>query len=728
MNTLLNELAFLKSEESFRSALCKIGAVSTRSDRLVGQAVYSWLESCQKTVDVNDFIALYSLKNKLKTYLKWPDDNRCVLKIEEICLSLLPPAYTVDAESVPRSCRSEMSYVRHYIDKVSEKFQSGIFELLNEIPGELGLGVINVITYLFAKIATEDEGEQVYEEIKKIPLHERTQLMTLAAPFILHAFGTKERLMTVRLLHQIPYDRRNDAVFFAAPYLVGVKDGALRAMLVFAIHHLPDSNKTFDTINKLVLLYTEVVQSPNLLFAINYLFDAMPPGDRPYLIEILTEKSDDTPRSEQVLLDKAEHYVILLLQYYLNSADFGTLRIMAEALFRGQKVLQLHDSHPLFLQVIASLSITNDAMNPKNPFHLYKMFQEEANVSCIATTHYEEVGGSRVSLNSEVFIKNTWAQAVTFDQLPKDLPPQFFSTRFIALKAKIVALDPVKKEQVLKEIKDCYGASFTYLFNNIVFDPYIQSLEMMSGQLVDVVPVDLARYVAIVKYLYDHEDTPVKGKLLSTQEELLLTLSASIQGCPEGKKEGCTLFYNNLPSQYRYCSLENADVSEVEKALKYIQSGIQDVLDTLFSCDNAFLKELADESNEIQQLAHVSTFVKNRIGSRVGLMHQFTFDPHTELLYDPLVEKSLKETLDIFYKHATPSWLVQELKRLFNRDKMNVNGLITHFNTLVESKLGKAAVNYETMWQHDEEYTTESFFLTDEGARKVLQAAGYLAQ
>ena len=69
--------------------------------------------------------------------------------------------------------------------------------------------------------------------------------------------------------------------------------------------------------------------------------------------------------------------------------------------------------------------------------------------------------------------------------------------------------------------------------------------------------------------------------------------------------------------------------------------------------------------------------------------------------------------------------LVKELQARFKRDKEHVAGLITLLNTLIETKLGKREMVYAAVWDHDEDLTLDSFSLTEEGARKILLAAGY---
>jgi hypothetical protein len=100
----------------------------------------------------------------------------------------------------------------------------------------------------------------------------------------------------------------------------------------------------------------------------------------------------------------------------------------------------------------------------------------------------------------------------------------------------------------------------------------------------------------------------------------------------------------------------------------------------------------------------------------IGLQHQLQFDPHTKMLY-PALLRGLKESLVIFYRHFTPSMLVEMLITLFKREK-NLYMLLT--SILLETG-SKARLN--EVWELTKKGT---YILTQYGALEILKSAGYL--
>ena len=231
----------------------------------------------------------------------------------------------------------------------------------------------------------------------------------------------------------------------------------------------------------------------------------------------------------------------------------------------------------------------------------------------------ETIAGVQVALDPATFQRDAVPIKVTFEQLPNGLSPQFFEQKFQALQTRLESLESAKKSEVIRAIQVSSGASFDNLFANIVSDAFIKSLATIKGKDTDSVPTDLARFMALVKYLDAQPNEIPAGALLSPQEELLLKMSTSIRACPGGKKEGITLYYQNLPAEYKYDVKEDVNTPDAEKAVTYLKKGMQEMLSTIFSGNSALMKELTGFSGEIPQLAHVSIFVKNRIGSKWDL-------------------------------------------------------------------------------------------------------------
>lgn len=721
----LRELSKTTTADVFRSTLHKIDENNLNpSDQSRAEKISRWLNENILTLKRDDVSPLFQIKQRVTRFLHASSTDACITTIETICLSLLPTASLNISAHFPNSSKAEIAYFSYLLTHAPLQSHSHIFELLDEVPGVKTVMAIEHILSLFIDVTDEAEISQSYRVLKNIPANQRINIIHHAAPFLVSTPHRSEKRAILNLFSSFPQGQIKHAITTAMPYLTSSSNGLLKATIVFSIHRLPQEHKNPSNIGKLIALYDEIAPFPVLFAAIDRLLRITPPEECLDFIETLIQRVDDTPRTPSVLLSKAYEHVSRQLQKHLNAANFKVAQYIADNIFNQQRLLLLHEDHPLLQSAIHILILTADPAHHKNPFTVYKRLQDEAKTVKEIALAYEVIGGVPVALKPETFTQNAVSLNVTFDQLPKGISPQFLITQFQALKARIDSLEAAKREEVLTQIQENHATSFSDLYNNIV----LGSFTTMKVEPKDVVSADFAKYMAISKYLYDQSNETAENALLSAQEELLLTISTSIRGCSKGKKEGSTLYYNNLPAEYKYHSQENANTPDVEKALEYVQRSIQDTLNSLFSSDNAMMKELTGESGAIQQLAHSSTFIKNRIGPRVGFAHELTFDPHTHTLYDSLVEKSLEDTLNIFYKHATPSRFIQELQNQFSRDKMSMKSLITWLNDLIETKLGKAAMDYDTIWVCDEEFTTASFSLTDEGARKVLLAAGYLKE
>ena len=82
---------------------------------------------------------------------------------------------------------------------------------------------------------------------------------------------------------------------------------------------------------------------------------------------------------------------------------------------------------------------------------------------------------------------------------------------------------------------------------------------------------------------------------------------------------------------------------------------------------------------EVSQGSHHSIYLKNIIGSLVGASNGVTFDRHTNVLYDKLVERERNDVLKIFFKYVTPESFVDEIVRVVNEDLAKNKELLKPF-------------------------------------------------
>ena len=58
--------------------------------------------------------------------------------------------------------------------------------------------------------------------------------------------------------------------------------------------------------------------------------------------------------------------------------------------------------------------------------------------------------------------------------------------------------------------------------------------------------------------------------------------------------------------------------------------------------------------------------MQNLIGPLVGMTNHVTFDPHSELIIETLINKDREEVLAAFFKYVTPETMVEKLVSNFS--------------------------------------------------------------
>lgn len=97
----------------------------------------------------------------------------------------------------------------------------------------------------------------------------------------------------------------------------------------------------------------------------------------------------------------------------------------------------------------------------------------------------------------------------------------------------------------------------------------------------------------------------------------------------------------------------------VESFVAQVVTGIRN---KLFDSGTPLMEEWTGDKNP-NEGTHHAIYLKNLIGPVIGAAHQVTFDRHTGVLVNTLIEKSREEVLEILFKHLTPEAVANELIR-----------------------------------------------------------------
>ena len=90
-----------------------------------------------------------------------------------------------------------------------------------------------------------------------------------------------------------------------------------------------------------------------------------------------------------------------------------------------------------------------------------------------------------------------------------------------------------------EELKNALTFEYSYdILKNNFLEGYIPTLLSIKGSSEDFVPLDAAKFFAILLFILKQSDQQAQGQLVSPQEETLLKISTSITSCPSGKHTG----------------------------------------------------------------------------------------------------------------------------------------------------------------------------------------------
>ena len=262
---------------------------------------------------------------------------------------------------------------------------------------------------------------------------------------------------------------------------------------------------------------------------------------------------------------------------------------------------------------------------------------------------------------------------------------------------------------------ETYGTCWDTLWNKCFSDVDLSQLLQPSNATVSIVE---AQWRAILHFILARDRATFEGKIFSEQKEVLIKTAMTIQGCKGGKQEGIATLYRLLDPQYRYRTkgFETGDEKK-DATCAFITAQVELLFANQCSGTNALMQELTGEQ-EVEQIAHQAIYLKNMIAPVIGVHHEVSFDRHTSVLYDALVEKSLEELLAAFFRHMTPLALVTKLVNITN-EKSSAHLFKHHLSAFID------ILEEDKDWQLGKDDITIEF--TAAGIVKILRKMGFLS-
>lgn len=136
--------------------------------------------------------------------------------------------------------------------------------------------------------------------------------------------------------------------------------------------------------------------------------------------------------------------------------------------------------------------------------------------------------------------------------------------------------------------------------------------------------------------------------------------------------------------------LRQANKEEVKpKVVQALNQMIFKFMESKFNGLDKMMQELTGQK-DVKEAAHQITYLKNLIGTEVGVGSEMETDIFTAFLSNKLVGKSKNEALSIFFRHVTPQKMVDALKRMIDSSSNENKQLLKQFIGLSEKDEIKA--------------------------------------
>lgn len=387
--------------------------------------------------------------------------------------------------------------------------------------------------------------------------------------------------------------------------------------------------------------------------------------------------------------------------------------------------LGLHEAHPLFERAIITGAIADpDARkNRKNPYRVFVELKETLQKEEPIQIELEPVMMVRQSVRLDLngFRKRAAKLQFTFKDLPAGIEPDTFKKLFKNLEERFHALSEKEQEEFEKQVKLINGSSLQQSRANLEEPPLINRLMSIKGDPDEAVETAAYQLHTIVKALNDKSNVRKPGALFSEQEEFLLRIAGLIAACASGQRDGIGEVFHKLPVEYRIKGLEKESVKE-ERAKRLVDQAIQDVLNKVVA-NPEFLQEVAG-IEQVPQQAHQTQYIINRYHKQSGLQATLTFDEHSGVLLDQILDAPPEKVLKAIFRRAGPEFL-ENVKR---NATAALNAGQTWFLDLSDLLEGSAYVEgWQQKYMQFDEETAKPPGITDEGALALLTAVGYVA-
>lgn len=567
---------------------------------------------------------------------------------------------------------------------------------------------------LFSKCNYSEEMLEITKSLLEIPSEERREVVDLANG--LYSICSSETKISILLgIIDIPQESRDDVVTLSSIIFTNSSwtSNNIKNVLSDTYANIPR-----EVMREKILLLDEL-DDLELNFIRNYLANVFLLDYKKWIDEfsILNLKDRDA-------MKEAAH---LRLQQYLTSEEiYPEIKlIIAENIIGNLNELWLTDESPVFQTAIQTISICDPDTknNPLNPYNLHKTL-----IETVPTEEWIPISNTN-SWNLDTLRNKRSLAKYELEDLPKDVNENTLQNLFKALEDRIEQLSEEQRAEVEQyiisstsdfisqddTINEADRMDLQKLKSNLLLKPYIQNLLVKKE---NVTPSQFQLY-AILKAILDKDNGLKPGELLSPREEMLLKMSASIQNCSTGQRDGIKNYFLLLPEEYRTKMVEE-DSNIVGKLVdENLQKEFHDVI------SNEVTQKLAPGTKEP---SHVTLYLENRFCKQLGLAHEITFDPHTMVLPKNLVALNPKDVIEACLHYLNPEKVAKKIMLdSENSFKQKGNHFYDKVIDVIENTVGKLKGDDFPRYIEFDQNTYAPIRLTEEGAIVLLKAMKYLS-
>ena len=605
-------------------------------------------------------------------------------------------------------------------------FAVSALKVLEEISSvEEHLELIHHALPLFFFVISSKMRAELMQVIATVSRRDREDVIRRSKPFF--EPDPAHGLKVIYDISSIPAEQREKILDQAHPYIEQYKFFGHRFIRIIALRKQASLDKAIDLLKSFSEITVNAYKNMAVyLFGRIHLFDLSTyekflnicRQELPHNFNSMIEFKFLFEKNPELLTGMHGHFHHVLNQ----ETDLLIINDIALSITKGYPFFNLHPESPLVQQALIKLAhLNSDPSNPKNPMQIHeklKLMNQENDPAVLLPR--EKIADKEVMINPKGFsARLQQKKQLTFSQIPRAFDFNAIQHLFEEIQTRL--RDKQKGPALQTYLKESLEHPFEAIqgdFNH----SFMEALAALTGKPHEIAPNDYLHFCAVMSYITDQPHQLEQGKLVTQREDVLLKMASSIAYCQ--KSEGLTLAYNLLPhKKYRQLDASIKDIPILEKAKVYLDTVIQKVLNNLFSNENALMASLTNIKGKVPQLAHHAIYLKNAIGTRVGLQHSLKFDTGSGSVVDHMLQLNLESLLKGFYAHALPHHFVKELQKSFSQDKESdeEKQLYSKLSHLIGS-----ALSSDQIWELNEE--TGSPSLKERGALELLLKMGYLIE